>query len=82
MSDAELRSATDDDARLLWQWRNEPVARETPILVLTAHTITDAEKARLNGHILGIVDKGDEGVAGLRRWLQRLAPPPESGAAA
>jgi signal transduction histidine kinase/CheY-like chemotaxis protein len=62
--------------------KDEPVARETPILVLTAHTITDAEKARLNGHILGIVDKGDEGVAGLRRWLQRLAPPPESGAAA
>ena len=62
--------------------KDEPVAHETPILILTAHTITDADKARLNGNILGIVDKGDEGVAGLRRWLRRLGPPPESGAAA
>ena len=50
--------------------------REVPILILTAHTITDAEKARLNGQILGIVDKGDEAAAGLLRWLGRLTPPP------
>jgi signal transduction histidine kinase/DNA-binding response OmpR family regulator len=48
---------------------------EVPILILTAHTLTAAEKTRLNGQILGIVDKGDEGVEGLRRWLARLRPP-------
>jgi signal transduction histidine kinase/CheY-like chemotaxis protein len=48
---------------------------DVPILILTAHTITEAEKTRLNGQILGIVDKGDEGVEGLRRWLARQLPP-------
>jgi len=56
--------------------KSEETTREVPILILTAHTITDAEKARLNGQILGIVDKGDEAAAGLIRWLWRLAPPP------
>lgn len=50
----------------------DPATREVPILVLTAHPLSDAEKARLNGQILGIVDKGDDGAVGLRRWLARL----------
>jgi CheY-like chemotaxis protein len=54
--------------------KSHPSTSEVPILILTAHTITEAEKARLNGQILGIVDKGDEGVEGLRRWLARLPP--------
>jgi CheY-like chemotaxis protein/anti-sigma regulatory factor (Ser/Thr protein kinase) len=49
-----------------------PSTSDVPILILTAHTITEAEKTRLNGQILGIVDKGDQGVEGLRRWLARL----------
>ena len=52
-----------------------PTTSDVPILILTAHTISDAEKASLNGQILGIVDKGDEGAAGLRRWLARMLPP-------
>jgi signal transduction histidine kinase/DNA-binding response OmpR family regulator len=55
--------------------KSDPSTSDVPILILTAHTITDAEKDRLNGQILGIVDKGDEGAAGLRRWLARLIPP-------
>jgi CheY-like chemotaxis protein len=51
-----------------------PSTSDVPILILTAHTITEAEKTRLNGQILGIVDKGDQGVEGLRRWLARLPP--------
>jgi signal transduction histidine kinase/DNA-binding response OmpR family regulator len=54
--------------------KSQSSTSEVPILILTAHTITDAEKTRLNGQILGIVDKGDEGVEGLRRWLGRLPP--------
>jgi CheY-like chemotaxis protein len=49
--------------------------REVPILILTAHPLTDADKVRLNGRILGIVDKGEDAAAGLRRWLTRLSPP-------
>jgi signal transduction histidine kinase/CheY-like chemotaxis protein len=55
--------------------KSDPSTSDVPILILTAHTITEAEKDRLNGQILGIVDKGDEGAAGLRRWLGRLIPP-------
>jgi signal transduction histidine kinase/DNA-binding response OmpR family regulator len=58
----------------------EPSSREVPILILTAHTLTDAEKVRLNGQILGIVEKGDDGAAGLRRWLASI-PTIEAGAA-
>jgi signal transduction histidine kinase/CheY-like chemotaxis protein len=53
--------------------KSDPSTRETPILVLTAHTLTDADKVRLNGQILGIVDKGEDAAAGLRRWLGRLS---------
>ena len=53
----------------------EHSSREVPILILTAHTLTDADKVRLNGQILGIVEKGDDGAAGLRRWLARLSLP-------
>jgi signal transduction histidine kinase/CheY-like chemotaxis protein len=52
--------------------RREQSTRELPILILTAHPMRDADRARLNGNILGIVDKGDEGADGLRRWLRRL----------
>jgi signal transduction histidine kinase/CheY-like chemotaxis protein len=55
--------------------KSDPSTSEVPILILTAHTITDAEKKSLNGQILGIVDKGDEGAEGLRRWLARMLPP-------
>ena len=58
----------------------EPSSREVPILILTAHTLTDAEKVRLNGQILGIVEKGEDGAAGLRRWLASI-PTIEAGAA-
>jgi signal transduction histidine kinase/CheY-like chemotaxis protein len=53
----------------------EPSSRDVPILILTAHTLTDADKVRLNGQILGIVEKGEDGAAGLRRWLARLSLP-------
>jgi signal transduction histidine kinase/DNA-binding response OmpR family regulator len=52
-----------------------PVTREVPILILTAHTLTEIEKVRLNDQVLGIIDKGEEGAAGLRRWLARLSLP-------
>jgi CheY-like chemotaxis protein len=52
-----------------------PETRDVPILILTAHALSESEKVRLNGQVLGIVDKGEEGAAGLRRWLARLSLP-------
>ncbi len=48
--------------------------RETPILILTAHTLDDADKARLNGKIIGICEKGADSAASLRAWLALVAP--------
>lgn len=52
-----------------------PPARTPPILILTAQTLTDADRARLGDHILGIVTKGSDTTAGLREWLTRAIPP-------
>ncbi|HEV7811007.1 MAG TPA: response regulator [Candidatus Limnocylindrales bacterium] len=60
---------------------HDPRTREVPILVLTAHTLTPAEKARLNGRILGLVEKGDGASEGLREWLTRVLPVVDRNAA-
>jgi hypothetical protein len=39
---------------------------------VTAKDIDAADKARLNGNILGIVEKGAGIVVGLRQWLGRV----------
>lgn len=65
--------------------RRRPEGREVPILVMTALDITEDDRRRLNGDILGILQKGgssrDEFLGELRRELAGLvrreaAPPP------
>jgi signal transduction histidine kinase/DNA-binding response OmpR family regulator len=51
-----------------------PASADVPILVLTGHQLTAAERQRLHGHILGVAQKGPDAAAGLRRWLERVAP--------
>jgi signal transduction histidine kinase/CheY-like chemotaxis protein len=46
-----------------------------PILILTAHDLSEADKSRLNGRVLGIATKGDNGVNGLSQWLATVLPP-------
>jgi signal transduction histidine kinase/CheY-like chemotaxis protein len=52
----------------------DPLTRDVPILILTAHEVSPAEKVLLNGHILGVVDKGEAAKVGLREWLARVVP--------
>jgi signal transduction histidine kinase/CheY-like chemotaxis protein len=47
----------------------DPGTRDTPILVVTAHELTAADKARLNSNVLGVLHKGHTLESGL---LQRL----------
>ena len=49
----------------------DPATRDIPILVMTAHTLTAADKDRLKEHALAVLTKGDEALAGLRSWLRR-----------
>jgi signal transduction histidine kinase/CheY-like chemotaxis protein len=47
--------------------------RDLPILILTAHELSEAERSRLNGKIVGVAAKGDSGREGLLSWLRRTA---------
>jgi signal transduction histidine kinase/DNA-binding response OmpR family regulator len=49
--------------------KDDQRTREIPILILTAHELTSADKERLNGNILGVVQKGSAAKIGLQRWL-------------
>jgi signal transduction histidine kinase/CheY-like chemotaxis protein len=49
--------------------RDDPRTADIPIVVCTAHDISDADRERLRGHILGIVQKGSDARNGLRAWL-------------
>jgi CheY-like chemotaxis protein len=57
--------------------RSNPATHDLPILILTGHELSEADKKRLNGEILGVVEKGDDAVQGLRQWLARV--PSNSG---
>ena len=54
----------------------DPATRDVPILVVTAHDLTAADKLRLNGQILGVVSKGEGAAAGLRDWLGHVLDGP------
>jgi signal transduction histidine kinase/CheY-like chemotaxis protein len=53
--------------------RNDPRTADIPIVVCTAHDISDADRERLKGQILGVVDKGTDARIGLHDWLGRTA---------
>jgi CheY-like chemotaxis protein len=54
----------------------DPQTAAVPILVCTARDLSDADKERLNGQIVGTVVKGVDARDGLRRWLASVAPLP------
>jgi signal transduction histidine kinase/CheY-like chemotaxis protein len=57
----------------------EPRTRDVPVLILTGHPLTAAQKRRLRGQIAGIVEKGEAAAHGLRWWLARtLGTRPEA----
>lgn len=62
-----------DGYEVVAELQRDPATRGIPILVVTAQDLSDEDKARLNGNILGIVHKGSALDAGLRRWLARVA---------
>ena len=47
---------------------------DLPILLVTAHDLSDADKKRLNGKIIGIASKGGDAQYGLLRWLEAYLP--------
>jgi signal transduction histidine kinase/DNA-binding response OmpR family regulator len=54
--------------------KSDATTASIPILICTSHDLTDDEKARLHGQILGIVAKGPTARDGLRGWLSKVQP--------
>jgi signal transduction histidine kinase/DNA-binding response OmpR family regulator len=70
----DLMMPVVDGFEVISQLRASAATASIPILVLTAHDLTSADKARLNGRVLGIATKGDSGVNGLSQWLTSVLP--------
>jgi signal transduction histidine kinase/CheY-like chemotaxis protein len=61
-----------DGFEVVGRLRADEATRDLPILILTAHQLSAADKMRLNGHIVGVVSKGGFDVrADLSRWIAR-----------
>jgi signal transduction histidine kinase/CheY-like chemotaxis protein len=58
-----------DGFDVIGRLHDDPRTADIPILVLTAHDLTAADKARLNGKIRGIAAKGQTGTDELADWL-------------
>ena len=57
----------------------DPRTPNVPVLLSTAHDLSAADKARLNGQIIGIASKGGAARDGLLRWLEPYFPRPPAG---
>ena len=63
-----------DGFEVIGRLQADPRTRPIPILVLTARTLTQEDKARLNGNILAILDKGVDVRQRLLEWMRRAVP--------
>lgn len=62
-----------DGFEVVSELANDGATRHLPILILTGHDLSEADKRRLNGQILGIVGKGEADLRGaLLEWLSRV----------
>jgi signal transduction histidine kinase/CheY-like chemotaxis protein len=61
-----------DGYEVVAELQRDPATRGIPILVVTAQDLSSKDKARLNGNILGIVQKGASLEVGISRWLAQV----------
>ena len=72
-----------DGFEVIAQLKASEETAATPILVLTGHELTSAEKERLNGQVIGFCEKGPNAGSALRSWLAAaIRPAPRAGFAA
>jgi CheY-like chemotaxis protein len=58
-----------DGFEVIAQLKASPSTRTTPILVLTGRELTDEDKRRLNGRVIGVCQKGPDAGTALIDWL-------------
>jgi signal transduction histidine kinase/DNA-binding response OmpR family regulator len=68
-----------DGFEVVSRLKADPTTADIPIWVATRGTLSPQEKARLNGKVLGIVERGDGAMTALRHWLDRVAAPEHGG---
>jgi signal transduction histidine kinase/DNA-binding response OmpR family regulator len=59
--------------------KHDPATSEIPIWLTTPERLAPAEKARLNGNVMGVVERGDAALDALRAWLKPVAAHRASG---
>jgi len=65
-----------DGPDLVARLRADPATAEIPIWVTTRGSLNDAERARINGKVQGIVSGDDTGFEALKDWLERVSAGP------
>ena len=60
--------------------RHDPQTSAIPIWLTTPGTLAPDAKARLNGNVQGVLERGDEAITALRSWLTNGHGKPDPGA--
>jgi signal transduction histidine kinase/DNA-binding response OmpR family regulator len=60
---------------LIASLKHDPATSAIPIWVTTPATLAPEERARMNGDVMGIVERGDAALDALRGWLRPTASP-------
>jgi signal transduction histidine kinase/DNA-binding response OmpR family regulator len=68
-----------DGFELVAQLKRDSTTSEIPIWVTTPASLDPAAKERLNGTVLGVVERGDAALDALRGWLKPVASRRASG---
>ncbi len=62
-----------DGFEVLSRLRAEERTSRIPVIVVSAAEISEADRERLRGHVLAVVEKGDGALQGLSGWLSRAS---------
>jgi signal transduction histidine kinase/DNA-binding response OmpR family regulator len=69
-----------DGFELAATFRHDPQTSAIPIWVTTPGSLAPDAKARLNGNVQGVLERGDDAITALRSWLTNGLRKPDPGA--
>jgi DNA-binding response OmpR family regulator len=62
-----------DGLDLVAELKRDPATTEIPVWLTTPASLAPDEKARLNGNVIGVLERGDAALDALRSWLKPVA---------
>ncbi len=69
----DLQMRDVDGFELLRGLDNDPATRGIPVLALTAPDLSDTDRVRLSGKVIGTMPRGLAETTGLREWVELAA---------